>query len=95
MIFEKVQKLLAEALNIDDPAKITMESNIVQDLGADSLDMVELLMSLEDNFGITVPDEVANELVTVEAIVKYIESQGKYFRKMPIRARKPLGFYIL
>ena len=77
MIFEKVQKLLAEALNIDDPAKITMQSNIVQDLGADSLDMVELLMSLEDNFGITVPDEVANELVTVEAIVKYIESQGK------------------
>ena len=77
MIFEKVQKLLAEALNIDDLSKITMESNIVQDLGADSLDMVELLMSLEDNFGITVPDEVANELVTVEAIVKYIESQGK------------------
>ena len=77
MIFEKVQKLLAEALNIDDASKITMESNIVQDLGADSLDMVELLMSLEDNFGITVPDEMANELVTVGAIVKYIESQGK------------------
>ena len=77
MIFEKVQKLLAEALNIDDPAKITMQSNIVQDLGADSLDMVEMLMSLEDNFGITVPDEVANELVTVEALVKYIESQSK------------------
>ena len=77
MIFEKVQKLLAEALNIDDPSKITMQSNIVQDLGADSLDMVEMLMALEDNFGITVPDEVANELVTVEALVKYIESQSK------------------
>ena len=77
MIFEKVQKLLAESLNIDDLSKITMQSNIVQDLGADSLDMVEMLMSLEDNFGITVPDEKANELVTVEAIVKYIESQGK------------------
>lgn len=77
MIFEKVQKLLAEALNIDDPAKITLQSNIVQDLGADSLDMVEMLMSLEDNFNITVPDEKANELVTVEAIVKYIESQTK------------------
>ena len=77
MIFEKVQKLLAEALNIDDPAKITLQSNIVQDLGADSLDMVELLMSLEDNFGITVPDEAANDLVTVGSIVKYIESQGK------------------
>lgn len=77
MIFEKVQKLLAEALNIEDASTITMESNIVQDLGADSLDMVELLMSLEDNFGITVPDEIANELVTVDAIVKYIESQQK------------------
>ena len=77
MIFEKVQKLLAEALNIDDPAKITLESNIVQDLGADSLDMVELLMSLEDNFGITVPDEAANDLVTVGALVKYIEENKK------------------
>lgn len=74
MIFEKVQELLAEALNIDDKNKITRESNIVQDLGADSLDMVELLMSLEDNFGIVVPDEVANDLVTVDAIVKYIEA---------------------
>lgn len=77
MIFEKVQKLLAEALNIDDLSKITMESNIITDLGADSLDMVEMLMSLEDNFGITVPDEAANDLVTVGAIVKYIEAQGK------------------
>lgn len=77
MVFEKVQKLLAESLNIDDPGKITLESNIVQDLGADSLDMVEMLMALEDNFGITVPDEVANELVTVGAIVKYIEEQQK------------------
>lgn len=74
MVFEKVQELLAEALNIDDKSKITTESNIVQDLGADSLDMVELLMSLEDNFGIVVPDEVANDLVTVGAIVKYIEA---------------------
>ena len=77
MVFEKVKKLLAESLNIDDPSKITMESNIVQDLGADSLDMVEMLMALEDNFGLTVPDEMANELVTVGAIVKYIEAQGK------------------
>ena len=77
MVFEKVQKLLAEALNIEDINTITRESNIVQDLGADSLDMVELLMSLEDNFGITVPDEVADDLVTVDAIVKYIEAQQK------------------
>lgn len=77
MIFEKVQKLLAEQLNIDDVDSIKMDSNIVTDLHADSLDVVELLMSLEDNFNINVPDEIANELVTVEAIVKYIESQVK------------------
>ena len=77
MVFEKVQKLLAEQLNIADVNSITMDSNIVTDLHADSLDVVELLMSLEDNFNITVPDEIANELVTVEAIVKYIESQVK------------------
>ncbi len=75
MIFEKVQKLLAEQLNIDDASSITMESNVVADLHADSLDVVEMLMSLEDEFGISVPDEIANELVTVKAIVEFIESQ--------------------
>lgn len=77
MIFEKVQKLLADQLNIDDINTITMESNIVTDLHADSLDVVEMLMSLEDNFNISVPDEIANELITVESIVKYIEAQVK------------------
>ena len=75
MVFEKVQKLLAEQLNIDDPNTITMESNVIADLHADSLDVVEMLISLEDEFGISVPDEVANELVTVKAIVEFIESQ--------------------
>ncbi|MBO5866678.1 MAG: acyl carrier protein [Clostridia bacterium] len=75
MIFEKVQKLLAEQLNIDDASSITMESNVIADLHADSLDVVEMLMSLEDEFGISVPDEIANELVTVKAIVEFIESQ--------------------
>lgn len=75
MIFEKVQKLLAEQLNVDDPSIITMESNVISDLHADSLDVVEMLMSLEDEFGVSVPDEIANELVTVKAIVEFIESQ--------------------
>ena len=52
-----------------------MDSNIVTDLHADSLDVVELLMSLEDNFQISVPDEIADKLITVKAIVEYIESQ--------------------
>lgn len=77
MVFEKVKKILAEQLNIDDVDLIKMDSNIVTDLHADSLDMVELLMSFEDNFNITVPEEMANELVTVEAVVKFIESQTK------------------
>lgn len=77
MVFEKVKKILAEQLNIDDVDLIKMDSNIVTDLHADSLDMVELLMSFEDSFGITVPEEMANELVTVEAVVKFIESQTK------------------
>lgn len=75
MVFEKVQSLLAEQLNIDDPSTITMESNVIADLHADSLDVVEMLMSLEDEFGVSVPDEIANELVTVKAIVEFIESQ--------------------
>ncbi len=75
MVFEKVQKLLAEQLNIDDASTITLESNVIADLHADSLDVVEMLMSLEDEFGISVPDEIANELVTVKAIVEFIESQ--------------------
>jgi acyl carrier protein len=75
MVFEKVQSLLAEQLNIDDPSTITLESNVIADLHADSLDVVEMLMSLEDEFGISVPDEIANELVTVKAIVEFIESQ--------------------
>lgn len=75
MVFEKVKKLLAEQLNIADVNSITMDSNIVTDLHADSLDVVELLMSLEDNFQISVPDEIADKLITVKAIVEYIESQ--------------------
>lgn len=76
MIFEKVKTMLADHLNVDSNS-ITMESNIVADLHADSLDVVELLMDLEDEFNVSVPDDIANSLVTVGAIVEYIESQAK------------------
>lgn len=76
MVFEKIQKLLAEQLNVQ-PESITMDANIVADLHADSLDIVEMLMSMEDHFGIQVPDEVANELVTVKALVEYVEKAIK------------------
>ena len=75
MVFEKVKSLLADKLNVADPDSITMESNVVTDLHADSLDVVDMLMSLDEEFNISVPDDIANELVTVGAIVKYIESQ--------------------
>ncbi len=76
MVFEKVQSLLAEQLNIPK-TKITMESDIINDLGADSLDVVELLMSLEDCFNITVPDEVANKLQTIKSVVDFVEANKK------------------
>ncbi|MCR4607070.1 MAG: acyl carrier protein [Oscillospiraceae bacterium] len=71
-MFEKVQKVIAEQLEID-PETITLDTNIYDDLGADSLDAVELVMSLEDEYGITIPDEAANDLVTVGKIVEYLE----------------------
>ena len=70
--FNKVVSLLAEQLGID-ASTITLESEVVKDLGADSLDIVQMLMSLEDEFGITVvEDDVAN-LKTVKDIVNHIE----------------------
>ncbi len=75
MTFDKVKKLLSEQLDVDQE-KITMESSISEDLGADSLDVVELLMSIEDNFGIAVPDEEATNLKTVGDVVKYIDTNS-------------------
>lgn len=73
MIFETVQKTLAKQFEID-PETITMDTNLVDDLGADSLDVVELIMSIEDQFSISISDEVAGELFTVGKIVEYLES---------------------
>ncbi len=76
MTFEKVQKLIAQQFSIDTD-KITMESDLVKDLGADSLDIADMIMTLEDEFGITVPDEMANDFLVVGNIVKFIDSQKK------------------
>ena len=72
MIFDKVKEVLAKQFEID-PETITMETNLVDDLGADSLDVVELIMSVEDEFGIVVNDDSAANLVTVSQIVDFIE----------------------
>ena len=74
-MFEKVRDILAHQLEIN-PDTITMETNIVEDLGADSLDVVELIMSLEDEFGIKISDEEAPQLVTVSEIVKFLDNLG-------------------
>ena len=71
---EEVKKLIAEQMHIDENS-ITEDKRIVEDLGADSLDTVEMLMTLEDNFGIAIPDEEAVNLKTVGDIVKYIEAK--------------------
>ncbi|MBR3836281.1 MAG: acyl carrier protein [Clostridia bacterium] len=71
-IFEKLKEILAEQLEIDED-KITYESHILDDLGADSLDVVDLIMSIEDEFGMEVPDEAVDSIRTVEDMVKYIE----------------------
>ena len=75
-MFAKLQKLLADQLNMA-PEKITLESRMLEDLGADSLDFVEMLMTLEDEFGVSISDEEAKELKTVADIVAFIENNQK------------------
>ncbi|MCI7741935.1 MAG: acyl carrier protein [Clostridiales bacterium] len=72
MIFEKVQKALAEQFEVS-PDTITLDTNLVDDLGADSLDVVELIMSIEDEFGVSISDEEAANLITVQKIVDFVE----------------------
>lgn len=72
MIFEKIRTLLAEQINISQD-EIKMESDIINDLGADSLDVVEMLMAVETEFNVTVPDEIAMEMKTIGDVVAFIE----------------------
>lgn len=71
-VFEKLQEIIADQLDID-ASEIDYESNLIDDLGADSLDIVDLLMSVEDEFGIEVSDEALENIKTIEDMVKYIE----------------------
>ena len=75
-MFEKVKTILAEQLNVKTD-KIKLESKIVEDLGADSLDVVEMLMSVEDKFSVSVSDEEAVNLKTVKDIVDLLENKTK------------------
>lgn len=73
MVFEKVQKLISEQLGIDSQ-EINLESSFVDDLGADSLDIVELIMALETEFDLEIPDEEAEKVKTVGDVVEYIKA---------------------
>ncbi len=72
MIFEKVKALICEQLDLDEDT-VTADSVITDDLGADSLDVVDLVMTFEDEFGIEIPDDAVETIKTVGDIVKYIE----------------------
>lgn len=72
-MFEQIASLLAEQLGIPQ-SKITMDSDILKDLGADSLDVVELMMNLEDTTGKTIPDDKVSDLKTVGDVVRLVES---------------------
>lgn len=74
MTFEKVKKIIADTLNLKDPEQITMDSHLVDDLGADSLDAAEIVMSIEDEFGIAVDDDAASTIKCVKDLVAAIDS---------------------
>ncbi len=73
-MFEIIRSIIEEHLNIKDTSKITLDSRI-EDFDADSLDVVEIIMALEDEFGIEIPDETAEEFETIQDIVDYLEEQ--------------------
>jgi acyl carrier protein len=73
-IFEKVQKIVVEQLEVEQN-QVTPEASFANDLGADSLDVVELVMALEEEFDIEIPDEAAEKIATVQAAVDYIDEQ--------------------
>lgn len=74
MVFEKLQEILAAQFDID-PGTVTLDTDIQDDLNADSLDVVDLIMSIEDEFEVEVPDTAVDEVKTVGDLVKFIESQ--------------------
>jgi len=73
-VFEKVKKVIVEELSVKDPSIITEDTDLAADLGADSLDAVEIIMSLEEEFDLQINDEEAQNIKTVGDLVRYIEN---------------------
>ena len=76
MVFEKVKKIIVTELRLDE-TKVTMDANLESDLGADSIDAVEVIMALEEEFDISISDEAAQDMKTVGDLVSYIEANNK------------------
>ena len=76
-IFSRVKEVIGEQLGIDDLDTITIETTFIDDLGADSLDLVELIMALEEEFDLQIPDGEAEKITTVGDVVEYIKNANK------------------
>ena len=72
-MFERIKEIIAEQLGLDDLEDITMDSSLIDDLEADSLDAVEIIMALEDEYDIEIPDEEAEKFKSIGDICRYIE----------------------
>lgn len=75
MIFDRVKAVIREQLDVNEEVEITEETSMMKDLDADSLDAVEIMMELEDEFEIEIPDEDAEQFKTIGDIVKFVESK--------------------
>lgn len=75
-VFEKVKKIIVEQLSVEE-AEVTQEASFIEDLGADSLDIVELIMALEEEFGVEIPDEDAEKISSVGDAVQYIQQHAQ------------------
>lgn len=73
MVFEKVREIITEQLGVDED-DVTMDTHLMKDLEADSLDAVEIIMAIEDEYGIEIPDEDAEKFQSVNDLVKFVES---------------------
>jgi len=75
-VLEKVKKIIVDQLGVEE-AQVTTDASFIEDLGADSLDIVELIMALEEEFGVEIPDEDAEKIVSVKDAIKYIQEHAK------------------
>lgn len=73
MIFEKIRDIIVDQLSVD-PSKVSGETNLMKDLEADSLDAVEIIMAIEEEYNIEIPDEEAEKFQTVNDLIKYVET---------------------